>query len=172
MDVENGFAPNHVAIGGDSAGGGLALQVLLALAGDAIPLPAAAFFLSPVTEWLRFDGESYSTRARLDPLITLEMCRFSASCYVGSGRPDSPLLRPLEADMVGLPPTCIHVGDHEVLLSDSVRLARHAAACGVPVELKVWPGMWHVFQAAPRLLPEARRSLAEIGTFVSKRLAE
>lgn len=170
--LRNGFEAGRLAIGGDSAGGGLTLQALLALAGDGAPLPAAAFFMSPVTEWLRFDGESYTTRARLDPLITLEMCRFSASCYVGANDSAAPLLRPLEADMTGMPPLCIHVGDHEVVLSDSTRLAERASACGAAVELKVWPGMWHVFQAAPRLLPEARRSLEQMGRFVSERLGE
>lgn len=170
--LQNGFEAGRLAVGGDSAGGGLSLQALMALSADGTPLPAAAFFLSPVTDWVSFDGESYSTRVDLDPFITLDACRFSASCYVGANDPETPLLNPLKADLAGLPPLCIHVGDHELLLSDSTRLAERARACGVRVELKVWPGMWHVFQTGARFVPEARRSLEEIGRFVSDPFGE
>ncbi len=153
-------------IGGDSAGGGLTLQTLIALRDEGSSLPAAAFFLSPVTDWVRFDGESYSTRADIDPWITPEMCRFTASHYVGDNDPETPLLFPVNIDLSGLPPLCIHVGDHEVLLSDSVRLAERARASNVDVELKIWPNMWHVFQTSARFVPEARQSIDEIGRFV------
>jgi acetyl esterase/lipase len=161
----SGYSNAQLAIGGDSAGGGLALQTLIALRDQAIPLPSAAFFLSPVTG-LGFDGDSYDSRRDADPLVTLDMCRFTASLYIGANDPSAPLLSPTHGDLSGLPPLCVHVGDREILLSDSVRLADRASACGVDVELKVWPGMWHVFQASARFVPEARRSLAEIGRFV------
>jgi acetyl esterase/lipase len=150
-------------IGGDSAGGGLTLQALIAMRDRGDPLPPAAILLSPVTDWIRFEGESYRTRRRVDPLITPEMCRLSAAWYIGDGDPDHPLLSPTRMDLSGLPPLCVHVGDCEVMLSDSLALARK-----VPVDLHVWPGMWHVFQAAARLVPEGRRSLEEIGRFVEK----
>lgn len=163
-----GYTNKHLAIGGDSAGGGLALQTLIALRDEESPLPAAAFFLSPATDWVRLDGESYSTRADVDPLNALEMCRFTASQYVGSNDPETPLLSPANMDLSGLPPLCIHVGDHEVLLSDSVRLAQRARACSVDVEFKIWPGMWHVFQTSARFVPEARQAIDETGRFVVK----
>jgi acetyl esterase/lipase len=74
-------------------------------------------------------------------------------------------------EMSGLPPLCIHVGEYEVLLSDSVRLAERAQAAGVEVDLKIWPGMWHVFQTTARLVPEARQSIDEIGRFILNRTA-
>ena len=167
--LDTGYVERELVIGGDSAGGGLALQTLITLRDEEIPLPAAAFFLSPVTDWVHFDGESYSTRASVDPLNTLEMSRFTASQYVGDNDPQTPLLSPAGIDLAGLPPLLIHVGDHEVLLSDSVRLAERAHACAVDVEIEIWPGMWHVFQASARFVPEARQSIDEIGEFVVRR---
>lgn len=164
--LDNGYAVERLAIGGDSAGGGLALQTLITLRDDERPLPAAAFFLSPVTDWVRFDGESYSTRAGVDPMNTTEMCKYTAALYVGDNDPETSLFYPLDMDLSGLPPLCIHAGDHEILLSDSVRLAEQARACNVAVELKVWLDMWHVFQMYASFVPKARRSLEEVGRFV------
>jgi len=166
--LETGYKHDQLSIGGDSAGGGLALQSLITLRDEGGPLPATTFFLSPVTDWVRFDGESYTARAAVDPLNTLTMCQFTASQYVGDAAPDTPLLSPVPMDLTGLPPMCIHVGDREILLSDSTRLAERARACGVDVDLKIWPGMWHVFQTSASLVPEARRSIEEIGTFVQR----
>lgn len=164
--LDNGYSGKRVCIGGDSAGGGLTLQTLITLRDEGDALPAGAFFLSPQTDWVHFDGESYVTRSAVDPLNTEEMCKFSASLYVSGDDPCSPLLSPVNADLTGLPPLCIHVGDHEILLSDSIRLAERARASGVDIDLKVWPGMWHFFQASARFVPEARRSIDDIGRFV------
>jgi acetyl esterase/lipase len=98
------------------------------------------------------------------------MCRFTGGLYVGDNDPATPLLNPLDMDLAGLPPLLIHVGDDEVLLSDSVRLAERARAAGVHVEFKIWPGMWHVFQSGTATMPEAHQSLAEISRFVSTQL--
>jgi monoterpene epsilon-lactone hydrolase len=167
--LDSGFTAERIAIGGDSAGGGLALQTLLSLQMEGIPGPAAAFLLSPVTDWVRLDGESYVTRAAVDPLNDPRMCRFTASCYIGGNDPETPLLSPMGMDLTGLPPLCIHVGEREIVLSDSERLAARARDCGVEVEFRIWGGMWHVFQTAAGFVPEARRSLAEIGRFCSGR---
>lgn len=164
--LDKGHTEGHLVTGGDSAGGGLALQTLIALRDEGSPLPTAAFFFSPVTDWVRLNGESYSSRADVDPLNTLEMCRFTASHYIGCNDPETPLLSPANIDLSGLPPLCIHVCDREVLLSDSVRLAERARACSVDVELKIWASIWHVFQTSERFVPEARRSIDEIGRFV------
>jgi len=168
--LAQGYSPEHVSIGGDSAGGSLTIQTLLALRDAGDPLPAAGFCMSPPLDWVRFDGDSYQTRARVDPWITEEMCRFTGGLYVGGNDPQTPLLNPLEMDLAGLPPLCIHVGDDEVLLSDSVRLAKRAQAAGVEVEFKIWPGMWHVFQTNAASVPEAQQSLEEISHFVRNQL--
>ena len=164
--LNQGYTEKQIAMGGDSAGGGLTLQTLIALRDEGSTFPSAAFFLSPVTDWVRFDGESFSTRASSDPWITLDMCKFTAAHYVGANDPATPLFYPTDMNLAGLPPLCIHVGDHEALLSDSARLAERARACHVQVELKIWPRMWHVFQTTAAFVPEARQSLEEIGRFV------
>jgi len=164
--LDQGYAAEHLAVGGDSAGGGLALQTLIALKNEGSSLPAAAFFMSPQTDWVRFDGESYSTRGGADFWYNPEMYRRTASYYVGGNDPETALLSPVNGDLFGLPPICVHVGDHDVLLSDAVRFAERARACDVDVELKIWKGMWHVFQASARFVPEARRSIDEIGRFI------
>jgi acetyl esterase/lipase len=168
--LDQGYTDKRIAIGGDSAGGGLTLQALIALREEGGTFPAAAIFLSPVTDWAHFDGESFSTRARSDPWITLDMCKFTAALYVGSNDPATPLLYPTDMNLAGLPPLCIHVGDDEVLLSDSVRLAERARACHVQVELVIWPRLWHDFQFMASFVPEAQQSLDEIGRFVGWRI--
>ena len=168
--LDQGYTEERLVIGGDSAGGGLTLQSLIALRVKASSLPAAAFFLSPVTDWVRFDGESFSTRATSDPWITLDMCKFTSALYVGSNDPTTPLLYPTDMDLSGLPPLCIHVGEDEVLLSDSVRLADRARACHVQVELVIWPRLWHVFQTMASFVPEAQQSLDDIGRFVGRHI--
>ena len=170
--MTQGYPPSRLFLGGESSGGGLALQALLTMKEEGIPLPRAAFFLSPVTDWIGLDGESYSTRANLDPLLCLSQCRFTASLYVGDNPGDTPLLRPIEMDLTGLPPMWIQVGDHEVLLSDAERLARRAVNRGVDVDFRVWPGLWHVFQATARLVPEAKDSIEELGRFVRGHLLQ
>jgi len=167
--LERGSSPGSLFMGGDSSGGGLVLQTLLVLRDEGLPLPRAAFFLSPVTDWCQLDGESYTTHASLDPMVSPAQCRHTASLYAGSQAADSPLLRPAEMDLTGLPPMWIHVGDHEVLLSDAQRLADRASDAGVDVHFRVWPGMWHVFQAAARFVPEARESLEDLASFLRGR---
>ncbi|MFC1790874.1 alpha/beta hydrolase [Gemmatimonadota bacterium] len=164
--LDQGYEPSRLVLGGESSGGGLALQALLSMKREAIPLPRAVFFLSPVTDWGGLDGESYMTRATLDPLISLSQCQFTASLYVGGHPEDTPLFRPTEMDLAGLPPVWIQAGDHEVLLSDAERLAERARDAGVDVDFRVWPGLWHVFQAAARFVPEAQESIEELGHFI------
>jgi acetyl esterase/lipase len=169
--VEEGLSPEHMVIGGDSSGGGLTLQTLISLRDAASPLPRAAFFLSPQTDWVRFDGESFRTRPRMDPLLTPGMCRFTASCYVGHNDPSTPLLSPAHVDLCKLPPMLIHVGDREILLSDARRLADGAREAGVDVTFKVWEGLWHVFHSSASIVPEARRAISELGMFVQEHLS-
>lgn len=167
--LERGYSPNQLIVGGDSSGAGLALQTLISLRDEVVPLPCAGFFMSPVTDWIEPGGESFATRAALDPLVSPAGCRQTSSMYVGS-HGDNPLLRPAGMDLAGLPPLWIQVGDHEVLLSDAERLAERAARGGVDVNFKIWPGMWHVFQNAARYVPESRQSIEELGLFLRERL--
>ncbi|MBX5465774.1 MAG: alpha/beta hydrolase [Clostridia bacterium] len=161
-----GLEPGRIVLAGDSAGGGLAVATLVALREAGQPLPAGAALLSPWTD-LAGTGETLRTRAERDPWIDPSGIGGAARLYLGEEDPRHPLASPLYAELGGLPPLLIHVGEDEVLLDDARRLAERARAAGVEVTLRVWPEMWHVFQAFP--MPEAEEAIAEIGRFVQAR---
>jgi len=157
-------------VAGDSAGGNLTLALLLALKQRGLPLPNAAIPISPTTDFLA-TGESWRTRAAVDPVLTTgpEAIRGLALVYLqGRAQPDDPLASPLYGDFRDLPPLLLHVGDAEVLLDDSTRVAEKARAAGVDVTLEVWPEMPHVWHAFAPFLPEASQAIERIGTFVRK----
>jgi monoterpene epsilon-lactone hydrolase len=164
--VDEGFSNEQIVIGGDSSGGGLALQTLISLRDSASPLPQAAFFLSPMIDWVHFDGLSYETRTGKDPMLTPSMCRYSASCYVADNDPSTPLLSPVRMNLSGLPPMLIHVGDREILFSDATILAEKARKADVDVTFRIWQGLWHGFHASANVVPEARQAINELGLFV------
>lgn len=149
---------------GDSAGGGLTLATSLRLR-DGGEKPAGLVCLSPWAD-LQLRGESMSTRLGRDPFFTstagLKGC---AALYAGTFDPAYAELSPINADLKGLPPMLVQVGDLEVLLSDSLTLAERARTAGVSVNLQVWDGMWHVWQIMGDSLPEARRAISDIGRF-------
>jgi acetyl esterase/lipase len=167
--LETGYAPERLAIAGDSAGGGLTVATLLALRDAKLPLPATAVCISPWVD-LVVEGESMTTRAKQDPMLSREPLLAMAKHYLGGGDARAPLASPVFADLRGLPPLLIHVGDHETLLDDSTRLAARARKAGVEVELEVWPEMIHVWHAFAAMVPEGREAIERIGAHLAKRL--
>lgn len=165
-----GLTPGNVAFAGDSAGGNLVLAAMLALRERGLPLPIAAALMSPWTD-LAATGTSYVTRAEVDPIHQRPMILALAKNYLGGqGDPCDPLVSPLYADLAGLPPLLIQVGDRETVLDDSVMFADLARAAGVDVHLEVWDGMIHVFQMFGAELPEAHRAIASIAGFLNQHL--
>jgi len=167
--VASGIEPGRIVVAGDSAGGNLALALLLRLRDAGTPLPAGAVLLSPVTD-LRLSGASHTTRKAVDPFFAKADLRAFVELYAGSHDLRDPYLSPLGAELGGLPPLLLHVGDREVLRDDAVGLGERACAAGVEARTVVWPGMTHVFQVQTFLLPEARRANAEIGAFIRARV--
>ncbi len=167
--LQQGSAPQQIAIGGDSAGGGLVLATLIELRDSGAESLAAAFMLSPWLD-LSLNGESMQTRRLIDPLSSYEGLHTAAQLYLGNRDPRDPYASPLYADLHNLPPLLIHVGDHEVLRSDATRLAEKAKTAGVQVQLEIWDDMWHVWHAWADELPEARAAIAQIGEFVRQHL--
>ncbi len=167
--LDRGFTAEKLVVAGDSAGGNLALALLVALRDAGGPLPAAAVALSPATD-LAGTGESYTTRAHLDPILANLGPSTVIPDYIADHDPREPLISPLYADLHSLPPLLIHVGDHEVLLDDSVRFGERARLAGVEAQVVVWPEMFHVFQIFVPFLPEARRAVREIGLFIRSRV--
>jgi acetyl esterase/lipase len=168
--LRGGAESSSVAIGGDSAGGNLAVATLLALRDGGEPLPAACFLMSP---WLDLagEGETHVSRNGIDPWFKAEHLAPTVKKYCDESEIRNPLVSPVYADASGLPPTLIHVGDDEILLSDSVRMADHIHAAGGEVELKIWDDMWHVFQFFVGQMPESDEAIADIAAFLKSKFS-
>jgi acetyl esterase/lipase len=166
--LQEGVAPSEIILAGDSAGGGLALSTLVSLRDTGRPLPAGAVCISPWTD-LALTGGSIRDKAQADPILSPRTLDTYAGYYAGSVERTEPLLSPLYADWIGLPPLLIQVGQNEILLDDALRSAAKARAAGVDVTLETWEGMFHVFHMLP-FLPETKRALESIAGFVSQRL--
>jgi monoterpene epsilon-lactone hydrolase len=166
--LDRGLKSENVAFAGDSAGGNLVLAAMLALRERGLPLPIAAVLMSPWTD-LAATGASYVSRAEADPIHQRPMILALAKNYLGGqGDPRDPLVSPLYADLAGLPPLLIQVGDREIVLDDSVMFADLARAAGVDVTLEVWDDMIHVFQMFE--LPQARQAIASSAGFLNRHL--
>ena len=166
----SGFRAEDIIISGDSAGGGLAVATLLSLRDAGDPMPAAAVLLSPFLD-VTASGDSATTRADKDPWFHASDVKVVIEHYCGEGQVRDPLVSPVFAEVAGLPPVLIQVGDHEILLSDSTRFADMLRAAGGEAEIEIWPEMWHVFQLFIGKMPEARRAIHKIGDFVRERTA-
>ncbi len=169
--VKSGIDPKRIVVAGDSAGGNLTLVLMLALRKAGEPLPAAAVCLSPLTD-MAWTGQSMRTKMGIDPIFpegaSAPLGSSIESDYIRSEDPRNPLISPLYADLKELPPILLHVGEDEVLLDDSVRMAERVRAAGGEAALVVWKGMWHVFQVFAPFIPEAGQSIRQIGEFVGK----
>ena len=164
--LEQGIASSRVVIAGDSAGGGLALALLLAVRELKLPMPAGAVLFSPWTD-LTASGDSLRTRAETDPMIGPGVLGPMAAHYAGGTAVSAPGISPLFGNLQGLPPLLIQVGDAEVLLDDSTRLHARALAAGVDSTLHNFAEAFHVFQAIPAL-PEAAEAIAEVAAFFER----
>ncbi|MFI5317224.1 MAG: alpha/beta hydrolase [Myxococcota bacterium] len=166
--LEQGFAPDRIAIAGDSAGGGLCAATLVAIRDRALPRPSAGVLLSPWVD-LEGSGESLNGGVSDDPMVRKDLVAAMAPPYLAGASARTPLASPLYADLRGLPPLLIQVGRREVLLDDALRFAQKARREGVEVTLEVWPGMIHVWQIFASELAEGREAVAGIGEFLRKR---
>ncbi|MCD8350207.1 MAG: alpha/beta hydrolase [Planctomycetaceae bacterium] len=165
MMLESGIEAGNIVIGGDSAGGGLSLALLQALREIGLPMPAGAYLISPWADLCQ-SLETQTLKSGVDMGITTEMLTDWACLYAPDTDRRNPLISPVNGTLRGLPPLLIHVGSHEVLLDDSLTLARNAALADVPLTLKVWPGYPHVFQWYHRDLEGGRTALREAARFI------
>jgi acetyl esterase/lipase len=161
--------PSRIVVAGDSAGGGLCAALLLSLRDQRLPLPAAAALLSPFVD-LAATGATVRSNSARCAMFNSGMFDRAAQFYVGDRDRRMPLASPLYADLRGLPPLMIHVGEDETLLDDSRRFAARAREAGVDVQLRTWPAVPHVFQLFQRWIPEGRESLREIAEFFAGRV--
>lgn len=168
--LSQGREPGDIVVGGDSAGGGLALSMLLALREAGAPMPRAGVLLAPWTD-LTCSSASYERLADKDPIISQEGLAEAGRWYAGRRDPHDPMASPLFADasmLKGLPPLIIHAGGDEVMVDDSRLFAERVEEAGVETHYKMWPGLWHVFHHACPQVPEARQAMGEIGAFVRR----
>jgi epsilon-lactone hydrolase len=168
--LTHGIDPRHIAIAGDSAGGGLTIATMIRLRDAGLLLPACAWCISP---WVDLEGlgVSMATKARSDPLVQKAYLMELAAAYLDGVDPRSPLAAPIHAKLEDLPPLLLQVGSAETLLDDAVRLAGRAGAADVSVRLEIWPDMIHVWHLFYQQLEAGRRALSAAGEFVRSLLS-
>ena len=168
--LQQGFATSRLAIGGDSAGGGLTLATLVNLRDRKLGLPACAVAISP---WVDLEGvgTSITARAAQDPMVQKDGLLWMAGLYLNGKDAKTPLAAPLHAELKGLPPILVQVGTAETLLDDATRIAEKLHAAGVDVRLAIWPNMLHVFPLFAPILSEGRDGCLEIGSFIRSKTA-
>ena len=163
--LDYGYNPKNIVVAGDSAGGGLTMSLMLKLRHSGVPLPGAAVLISPFLD-LTASGESVTTRAAQEPWFRADDIHVVIKYYCPDEDLEDPLVSPVFANVSGLPPTLVQVGDDEILLSDSTRIAENMKAADVDADLQVFPEMWHVFQLFVGKMPESRVAVDKIGEFL------
>ncbi len=164
-----GINPNRITFFGESAGGGLELATLVKLRELGIEQPATAVCLSPWAD-LALTGESMRTKEEVDPILSREEMEFLVKLYIGENNAKNPLISPLYADLHDLPPLFIQVGTAEMIMDDSVRIAKKAEEAGVEVTLDVWEGMPHVFALFFQYAPESKKAIERVCEYLSRYL--
>ena len=170
--LDRGWKGEQIILGGDSAGGGLAMALTMYLRDHNMPLPCGIVAMSPWTD-LTVSGESYTLNYELDPLFgnTRESMIY-INDYAKDCEKKNPYVSPIFGNFRKFPPMLIQVGSTEMLLSDSITAASMADAVGVEVRLSIYDDMFHVFQMAGMLLPEAKKAWEEVGQFIQLLLNE
>lgn len=168
--LQSGIAPEDIVFAGESAGGGLAVATLVNARDHGLPLPAAAFVMSPYAD-LTLAGTTMDSKREVDVLMSRANLQSRVTDYTAGQDAALGLISPIFADLSGLPPLIIQVGTHEVLLDDAIRLARQAATADVEVILDITPGVPHVFQTFAPILDEGAAALDRAGQFLTVHLA-
>ena len=165
-----GIVAERIAIGGDSAGGGLTVALINRLRQTGERIPGCAWLISPWTD-LTLSGSTLATKDEVDPIIHKAYLAELVQAYLppGIGTKD-PRVSPLYADLAGLPPTLIQVGSCETLLDDFTRFAAAAGSAGVAVTIEIWPEMIHAFPMWNAHLAAGRQALANAGEFIRRQL--
>ena len=163
--IEQGIPTSNIVVGGDSAGGGLTLALMIILRDAGQPLPGCGWLVSPWVD-LQMTGASLDEKADIDPLISKAYLDELAAAYLAGTDAANPLVSPLRADLAGLPPLLVQVGSAETLLDDAVRLARRAGAADVCINIEIWPHMIHAWHLWAAQLEDGRRALASAGAFI------
>lgn len=168
--LQSGYRNENIVIVGDSVGGNIAIEATLRQMQTRRPLPAAVVAMSPLTD-LAVTGASMEANAGKDVWSKAEM-ESSRKAYLQDNSPMDPEVSPLYANLAGFPPLLLQVGSREVLLDDTLRLAKNAHEAGVEVTTEVWPGMIHQWQLFPFWLDDAKRSNQRVAEFAMQHFAD
>lgn len=163
--LDQGYAPGNIVIAGDSAGGNATINLLLFARDMGVPPPAGGIVISPWID-LGQHGETYNTMEGRDPIVSRKAIEAQAAAYLGGADPDLPVASPINADVHGIPPVYVIVGEIEEMLSEALTFTQHAAMAGVHVRLEVWPQMIHNFPVWHSLLPEGKDAIRKAGEFM------
>lgn len=165
--LDEGHDPDQLAFAGDSAGGSLTVSVMVRARDAGLPLPAGGVAISPWAD-LEHTGSSMTSRHGLDPLCTKDALDVQAHTFLGGAPANSPDASPVFADVAGLPPILVQIGENEVMLSGATRLATHLADNRVRTTLEVWPGMFHVWHLFAAILPDGQQAIDNASDFLRK----
>jgi acetyl esterase/lipase len=168
--LDNGHDSKSIAFSGDSAGGAMVVSVMVAARNAGLALPAAGVAISPWAN-LEHSGSSMKTRDGIDPTVSLAGLDLMAKAFLNGALKNNPDASPVFADVRGLPPILVQIGESEVMLSDAMRLATHLAENRVRVSLEVWPGMFHVWHMFAAILPEGMQALQGAAAFLEGALS-
>jgi acetyl esterase/lipase len=157
-----------MVVGGDSAGGGLTLALLLSIKARGLPMPAGALLLSPWTD-LATTGASLDENEKSDAMFKKIYIVEGAKRYLAGADAKAPLASPLYGDLAGLPPMLIFASEDEVLRDDSTRLQDRLVSAGVQSELVMEKGLIHVWPIFPGRFPEAMKSIRHAAAFISNK---
>ncbi|WP_177433993.1 MULTISPECIES: alpha/beta hydrolase [unclassified Pseudomonas] len=163
--LEQNIAASKIAFAGESAGGAMVVSVMVAAKSKGLPLPAVGSSISPWAN-LEHTGASMSNREGLDPLNSKPVLDILARAFLGDTLANHPLASPVFADVTGLPPILVQIGENELMLSDAMRLANHLADNRVRVNLEVWPGMFHAWHFYAGILAEGQQALESSVRFI------
>lgn len=163
--LKSGLRPENIVLAGDSAGGNLVLVTLLRLREQGLPLPAGAICLSPWTD-LACGYHSHRLNAQHEAMLNPEALRNLGLHHIGKRNPKDPLISPAYADLANLPPLMVHVGSREILLDDARAIKRNAKRAGIRLHYREWDDMPHVFPLFHRFLPEGRKAIEQMASFV------
>lgn len=169
--TEQGYDASKIVLVGESAGGAMVVTVMVAARNKGLPLPAGGVAISPWAN-LEHSGASMTNREGLDPLNTRAGLDFLARTFLGDALPNHPMASPVFADVIGLPPILIQIGENELMLSDAMRLACHLGDHRVRVNLEVWPGMFHAWHFFTGLQPEAVQAMESSVSFIRQLLPD
>ena len=167
--LAEGYDPEHIAIGGESAGGGLTGGTLLYIKDHQLPMPGCAIMMSPWLD-LTASGRSMTTHRHKDPMVPYKGLTLWAENYAGKDHLTDAYASPIFGDLHALCPIYIQVGDCEILLDDAVRFADKAKTAGTEVRLEVWPNMFHAWQGFWMIIPEGKKANVKLGAFIKEKL--